>query len=1481
MKKMMRRANCAVLCAVAMFAAGEALAAVGDQYVPNGNFEDGAGGSSGYVSKKSGIPIRLHDYAYFNGTGSGKLTDWTGSGAGVVTFYSTNDDAFTRYFKQPEYFGNFGIFIQGTGYIECTKDVWFDAGRYGHEGTCWFLRHDTAGNGKAGVTVTLTKTDGSVTYTSFNKDVSDCNYSYSCGDTTAINIWVPGWYKIKIQGKYTGYDNSIILGAYNLNLVTMGNKVTLKNGGTTLGTTYAINGYAMQNVGVPTATGYTFTGYFTATSGGTQYYKYTGKSAKNWDKSADTTLYAQWSANTSAVTLDRQGGTDGSASVTATYGSAMPAATMPAATGYTFGGYWTGKGGTGTLYYNANGTSARNWDIATATTLYAKWTVNTYTVTLNQQGGTGGSASVTATYNAAMPKATMPARTGYTFGGYFTAANGGGTQYYNANGTSTRNWNLTAATTLYAKWTPNTYAVTLNPQGGSGGAASVTATFNAAMPAAAMPTRTGYTFDGYWSGVGGTGTQFYTAAGAATTATWTTAGVGTLYASWIAKGYPLVLDNGDGTGGNVTATYDRMPPKVTVPKREGMAFRGYYTEPEGAGARVYDPSGVASEAWTTDGGMTLYAFWQEQVAESEELAISADFRAVKPAQVFKPEMLTSSPTGWATDATTAETSDEIGGGLSTAEVAPLPSGYTRVGAIKSSAAQYIDTLYTANRNTKVVFEANIPETNLQPNKWAVLFGSCTAGSPWTYRTFDLQVMDTYRTAIRPTYNGKVYGGTGAGVFSFNEDVTVTYDSTGCYWTGSKAGGLAFDGNPLDKSYSTFYIFAVNGPSVEDGKGAGNHCLMTLYSFKIYEGETVVRDFIPCTNPSGEAGLYDTVTKEFYCNLGSGSFTVVNPASAVTLNANGGSGGTASVTATFGSAMPEIAIPTRTGYSFKGYFDADGKKYYNADGTGAATWDKLRAMTLTAVWTMGDADAETAAIFEAISGGQLVTVVDPVTAPVTVWTPQDVGLFTLTHTAGEGVETAKFNVTGFTYRVEFDANGGTGDAMAGVDLAYGAEGTAPACAYERTDYEFDGWNTRKDGTGTDIAVGGKFSNLVKEAGVTGYLYAQWKVKTAYEFKVDVKEGESDPILEEIKLPTVWLDENLPSEVDKTKPEEVKKELEKTDETGLKTWHKYVLGVDKDDKSAKVWIDSPQQKEKDKIKVKMREFSPTKGTGFTVKYRLDTELNGQAKAKGKLENSPDFDIDVSKGDPTGLYTINVVFVPEGKENSDEVVESVNTMGILKVPSPKALEIVAVPWNRLAPDENQSVLVADLVKTATLTPGDKLHVYDRAKKNYKSWSYDIEKGWVALGTYKLTKAGLEQTTAPDQSEQAVDRGSAVWLERQDASKPFYLYGQYSKDAVATKIEKGTADVPSHNLVASPSLVPFDLNGGKITGTPNAKDQIIVPQGGGQTPKVYTWKSGNGWGYTKIVNGRLVFYTEDAQVPAGTGFWYISKGGSPTIKW
>ena len=96
------------------------------------------------------------------------------------------------------------------------------------------------------------------------------------------------------------------------------------------------------------------------------------------------------------------------------------------------------------------------------------YTGATYTVNFDKQSGSGGSNSVTATYGSAMPSMTKPSRTGYTFGGYYTGTNGSGTQYYNANGGSAKNWDQTSNKTLYAKWTINPASVTTAPTAKTG-----------------------------------------------------------------------------------------------------------------------------------------------------------------------------------------------------------------------------------------------------------------------------------------------------------------------------------------------------------------------------------------------------------------------------------------------------------------------------------------------------------------------------------------------------------------------------------------------------------------------------------------------------------------------------------------------------------------------------------------------------------------------------------------------------------------------------------------------------------------------------------------------------------------------------------------------------------------------------------------------------------------------------------------------------
>ena len=130
--------------------------------------------------------------------------------------------------------------------------------------------------------------------------------------------------------------------------------------------------------------------------------------------------------------------------------------TAPTRTGYTFEGFYDNaelSGSPVTLPLTiTRGEAATQKD----RTFYAQWTANDYTVTLDDQGATtAGSTEVAATFNSAMPAITVPAKTDYVFYGYYTEANGSGTKYYNADGTSAHTWDIASATTLYAQWVPS------------------------------------------------------------------------------------------------------------------------------------------------------------------------------------------------------------------------------------------------------------------------------------------------------------------------------------------------------------------------------------------------------------------------------------------------------------------------------------------------------------------------------------------------------------------------------------------------------------------------------------------------------------------------------------------------------------------------------------------------------------------------------------------------------------------------------------------------------------------------------------------------------------------------------------------------------------------------------------------------------------------------------------------------------------------
>ena len=226
-------------------------------------------------------------------------------------------------------------------------------------------------------------------------------------------------------------DGVYLDSSYSKKMSTSANKITNPTKSYTV--TYNNNYTGSTNTTVTSNS--TFNGYYDGT---TQMIGTSGYITSNFTStkySSDTTLTAKW--------------TNGSV-------------TLPTSTrsGYTCEGWYTAASG-GTKVGNCGA----GYTVTSNITLYAHWTANIYTITLDNQSAT--SAGTTAIYEkygvgiysnssatTSISKITVPSRTNYTFGGYYTSKNGGGTQVIAADGTiNIANNAYSANTTIYAKWT--------------------------------------------------------------------------------------------------------------------------------------------------------------------------------------------------------------------------------------------------------------------------------------------------------------------------------------------------------------------------------------------------------------------------------------------------------------------------------------------------------------------------------------------------------------------------------------------------------------------------------------------------------------------------------------------------------------------------------------------------------------------------------------------------------------------------------------------------------------------------------------------------------------------------------------------------------------------------------------------------------------------------------------------------------------------
>ena len=164
-----------------------------------------------------------------------------------------------------------------------------------------------------------------------------------------------------------------------------------------------------------------------------------------------------------------------------TYPAAVTRPKDPTRRGYTFGGWYTDEACQNAYDFTAQVTK----DMI----LYAKWTINTYTVSFDSVGGSSVDVE-TADYETPVTKPEDPTKTGYTFVGWYTDE--ACTNAYDFSQP------LTKDMTLHAKWTINTHTVTFDSLEGSPVDVE-TADYGTPVTKPEDPTKTGYTFGGWYT----------------------------------------------------------------------------------------------------------------------------------------------------------------------------------------------------------------------------------------------------------------------------------------------------------------------------------------------------------------------------------------------------------------------------------------------------------------------------------------------------------------------------------------------------------------------------------------------------------------------------------------------------------------------------------------------------------------------------------------------------------------------------------------------------------------------------------------------------------------------------------------------------------------------------------------------------------------------------------------------------------------------
>lgn len=355
--------------------------------------------------------------------------------------------------------------------------------------------------------------------------------------------------------------------------------------------------------------GYRFDGWYTAPNGGNKY-------DFNTPLTGNVTVYAHWVGNGYTVRFAGNGTTGGNTPDQAfqyNIGQNLHRNGF-VRDGYTFTG-WK-RADNQQAYGDGQWVNNLTTQPDGIVTMVAQWSANEAHIRYNPNPPAGKTTGGQGTPNWDGHTGDTPAIggngwtiDGYTFAGWTTSPDGGGTKY--APGAS---WTANGTLTLYAQWTPGEAGLTYDGNGATGGK---TDPQNGVTDQKVNVRQNGFTRDGY------TFVRWDTQADCRGKAVnpgdkWTLQGSSTLYACWAGVAQTLTYHGNGATGGNTAAqsghTGDELTTNANGFTRDGYTFVRWDTAKDGSGIAYGEGKNGVGRYTMKPAGNDLYAIWQANPA---------------------------------------------------------------------------------------------------------------------------------------------------------------------------------------------------------------------------------------------------------------------------------------------------------------------------------------------------------------------------------------------------------------------------------------------------------------------------------------------------------------------------------------------------------------------------------------------------------------------------------------------------------------------------------------------------------------------------------------------------------------------------------------------------------------------------------------------------------------------------------------------------